>query len=68
MSKRFSFGNMDENENYDDIIMRISTKSLGKKASINDAIIVPMKTRPFWKRYFTDCFKSKKKEKERKLK
>ena len=68
MSKRFSFGNMDENENYDDIIMRKSTKSLGKKASINDAIIVPMKTRPFWQRYFTDCLKSKKKEKERKLK
>lgn len=62
MSTRFSFGNMDESEDYDYIIMRKSTKSSGKKASINDAIIVPMKTRPFWKRYFTDCFTSNKRK------
>ena len=57
MSRRFSFGNMDETPIYDDIIMRKSDK---KEKTVNNAIIVPLKKRPIWKRYFLDCFQKKK--------
>jgi hypothetical protein len=56
MSKRFSFGNMDETENIEDYNHKHEIRKAKKCKSPK---ITPLEKKPFWRFFFCDLFKKK---------
>ena len=56
MSKRFSFGNMDETENIEDYNHK---HEIRKAKKCKYPIIAPLEKKPFWRFFLCDLFKKK---------